>query len=56
LVLGCTTAGDPKSIRIGGDTVTSAYSTRPMTAEERGKALPEAAFTKGYIAKHCLDD
>jgi len=52
LVLGCTTAGGPKSIRIGGDAVASAYSTQPMTAEERGKALAEAAFTKGYVAKH----
>ena len=52
LVLGCTTPGGPKSIRLGGDALTSAYSTQPMTAEERGKALAEAAFSKGYLAKH----
>ncbi len=52
LVLGCTTPGGPKSIRLGGAALTSAYSTAPMTPEERGKALAEAAFTKGYIAKH----
>jgi pimeloyl-ACP methyl ester carboxylesterase len=52
LVLGCTTAGGSKSVRIGGDHVAAAYSTRPMTAEERGRALAEAAFTKGYIEQH----
>ena len=52
LVLGCTTPGGPKSIRLGGDALNSAYSTQPMTAEERGKALAEAAFTKGYVARH----
>ena len=52
LVLGCTTPGGPKSIRLGGDALTNAYSTKPMTPEERGKALAEAAFTKGYLAGH----
>jgi len=52
LVLGCTTAGGPRAIRIGGDTFAAAYSTQPMSAEERGRALAEAAFTKGYIAQH----
>jgi pimeloyl-ACP methyl ester carboxylesterase len=52
LVLGCTTPGGPNSIRMGGPALTNAYSTKPMTAEERGKALAEAAFTKGYLAKH----
>ena len=52
LVLGCTTPGGPKSVRLGGDALTNAYSPKPMTAEERGKALAEAAFTKGYLAKH----
>jgi 3-oxoadipate enol-lactonase len=51
LVLGCTTPGGPKSIRASG-LATSAYSTREMSAEERGRALAEAAFTKGYIARH----
>ena len=52
LVLGCTTPGGPQSIRAGGGALASAYSTQPMTAEERGKALAEAAFTKGYLVKH----
>jgi pimeloyl-ACP methyl ester carboxylesterase len=52
LVLGCTTPGGPNSIRMGGAALTNAYSIKPMTAEERGKALAEAAFTKGYLAKH----
>jgi 3-oxoadipate enol-lactonase len=52
LVLGCTTAGGPKAVRVGGGALTSAYSTQPMTAEERGKALAEAAFSKGYLAQH----
>jgi pimeloyl-ACP methyl ester carboxylesterase len=52
LVLGCTTAGGPTAVRVGGGALTSAYSTQPMTAEERGKALAEAAFTKGYLAQH----
>ena len=29
-----------------------AYSTQAMSAEERGRALAEAAFTKGYIDSH----
>lgn len=52
LVLGCTTAGGPKAIRIGGSSFAAAYSTRPMSAEERGRLLAEAAFTKGYLARH----
>ncbi len=52
LVLGCTTAGGPKAIRIGGNAFANAYSTKTMTAEERGRALAEAAFTRGYIAQH----
>ncbi|HTT75093.1 MAG TPA: alpha/beta fold hydrolase [Candidatus Binataceae bacterium] len=52
LVLGCTTPGGPKAIRIGGSAFTNAYSATPMSAEERGRALAEAAFTKGYIEKH----
>jgi pimeloyl-ACP methyl ester carboxylesterase len=39
LVLGCTTPGRPKSIRLGGEALTNAYSTKPMTPEERSKAL-----------------
>jgi pimeloyl-ACP methyl ester carboxylesterase len=52
LVLGCTTPGGPKAVRLGGDALSNAYSTKPLSAEERGKALAEAAFTKGYIEKH----
>jgi 3-oxoadipate enol-lactonase len=52
LVLGCTTPGGPKAVRLGGEALTNAYSTEPMSAEERGKALAEAAFTKGYIERH----
>ena len=52
LVLGCTTPGGPKAIRVGGDSFAAAYSTRPMSAEERGRALAEAAFSRGYLAKH----
>lgn len=52
LVLGCTTAGGPKAIRIGGNAVAGAYSTQAMSAEERGRALAEAAFTRGYLAQH----
>ncbi len=52
LVLGCTTPGGPNAIRAGGDALPNAYSTKPMTAEERGKALAEAAFSKSYLAKH----
>ncbi|MGH7916211.1 MAG: alpha/beta fold hydrolase [Candidatus Binataceae bacterium] len=52
LVLGCTTPGGSKAIRIGGNAFTAAYSTQPMPAEERGRALVEAAFTKGYIEQH----
>ena len=52
LVLGCTTPGGPHSIRAAGNALGNAYSTKPMSAEERGKALAEAAFTKGYLEKH----
>jgi pimeloyl-ACP methyl ester carboxylesterase len=52
LVLGCTTPGGPKAIRIAGSAFATAYSTQPMSAEERGRALAEAAFTEGYIERH----
>ncbi len=52
LVLGCTTPGGPKAVRFGGDALARAYSTEPLSAEERGKALTEAAFTRGYIEQH----
>jgi pimeloyl-ACP methyl ester carboxylesterase len=52
LILGCTTAGGAKAIRIGGNSFAAAYSTEPMPAEQRGRLLAEAAFTKGYLDKH----
>src|SRR5579864_5071874 len=52
LILGCTTPGGPNAVRRDGAALANAYSTKPMSAEERGKALAEAAFTKGYIAAH----
>jgi len=52
LVLGCTTPGGPKAVRIGGDAFTAAYSSQPMSSEQRGRALTEAAFTKGYLDRH----
>jgi 3-oxoadipate enol-lactonase len=52
LVLGCTTPGGPRAIRIEGRAFAQAYSTQAMPPEERGRALAEAAFTKGYIEQH----
>jgi 3-oxoadipate enol-lactonase len=52
LVLGCTTPGGPKAVRFGGDALARAYTTEPLSPEERGRALAEAAFTKGYIEQH----
>lgn len=52
LVLGCTTPGGPHAVALGGGTLARAYSTQPMSAEERGRALAEACFTKGYIDAH----
>src|SRR5574341_1179724 len=52
LVLGCTTPGGPKAVPLGGDALAKAYSTELLSPEERGKALAEAAFTKGYIERH----
>ncbi len=52
LILGCTTPGGPKAVRIGGSAFAAAYSTEAISAEERGRALAEAAFTKGYLEQH----
>ena len=52
LVLGCTTPGGPKEIRAQGNAFAAAYSLQPMSAEERGKALAEAVFSKGHLARH----
>lgn len=52
LVLGCTTPGGPKAVSLSGGALAKAYSTQPLPAEERGRLLAEACFTKGYIDKH----
>jgi len=52
LVLGCTTPGGPKAVALSGGALAKAYSTQAMSAEERGRLLAEACFTKGYIEKH----
>lgn len=52
LVLGCTTPGGPNAVRLSDSAFASAYSTKEMSAEERGRALAEACFTKGYIDRH----
>ncbi|MGZ6212505.1 MAG: alpha/beta fold hydrolase [Candidatus Binataceae bacterium] len=52
LVLGCTTPGGPKEIRAEGNALSAAYSLQPMSAEERGAALAQAVYSKGYLARH----
>ena len=52
LVLGCTTPGGPQAVPLSGEGIANAYSTKEMSAEERGRALAEAAFTTGYIEAH----
>lgn len=52
LVLGCTTPGGPKAISLEGEAIRSSHSTEELSAEERGKALAETAFTKSYIQHH----
>lgn len=52
LVLGCTTPGGPNAIPLPAGAFAKAYSTKEMSAEERGRALAEACFTKGYIDQH----
>ena len=52
LVLGCTTPGGPKAVSLEGEAIQSSHSTEELSAEERGKALAETAFTKGYIQHH----
>ena len=44
--------GGPKAVKIGGDSFAAAYSATPMSSEDRGRALAEAAFTKGYLDRH----
>ena len=52
LVLGCTTPGGPQAVSLEGEAIHSSHSTDELSAEERGRALAETAFTKGYIEKH----
>ncbi len=52
LVLGCTTPGGPQAVSLQGEAIQSSHSTEELSAEERGKALAETAFTEGYIQKH----
>jgi 3-oxoadipate enol-lactonase len=52
LVLGCTTPGGAQEIRAQGNAFAAAYSLQPMSAEERGKALAAAVFSKGHLARH----
>ena len=52
LVLGCTTPGGPHAISLEGEAIQSSHSTAALSAEERGRALAETAFTKGYIDQH----
>jgi 3-oxoadipate enol-lactonase len=52
LALGCTTPGGPREVRVEGNALAVAYSTAPMSAEDRGRALAEAAFSKGHLVRH----
>ncbi len=52
LVLGCTTPGGPNAVALPASAFAKAYSTKEMSAEERGRALAEACFTQGYIDQH----
>ena len=52
LVLGCTTPGGPNAISLKGATIEQSHSTEALSAEERGRALAETAFTKGYVEQH----
>ena len=52
LVLGCTTPGGPQAVPLEGEGINRAYSTNDLSAEQRGRALAEAAFTKGYVDAH----
>ena len=47
LVLGCTTPGGPKAVRIGGETFTAAYSTRPIPTKTVGGRWPKPRSPRG---------
>lgn len=52
LVLGCTTPGGPHAVSLEGEAIQSSHSTATLSAEERGRALAETAFTTGYVEQH----
>jgi pimeloyl-ACP methyl ester carboxylesterase len=52
LVLGCTTPGGPHQVPVEGDAMATAYSLTPMPAEERGRALARAVYSKGHLERH----
>ncbi len=52
LVLGCTTPGGSQAVSLEGEAIQNSHSTAPLSAEERGRALAETAFTTGYIEQH----
>ena len=52
LILGCTTPGGPNEIHVEGNAMAGAYSLQPMSPEERGKALAQAVYSKGHLARH----
>ncbi len=52
LVLGCTTPGGRQAVRLEGEALQRSHSTAPLSAEARGRALAETAFTKAYVAQH----
>src|SRR5580698_73691 len=49
--MGCTTPGGPNETRAEGNSMASAYSLQPMSAEERGRALAQAV-RKGHLERH----
>ena len=52
LVLGCTTPGGPQAVSLEGEAIQSSHSTAALSAEERGRALAETAFTEAYVEQH----
>ena len=52
LILGCTTPGGSQAASLEGTALQRSHSTAALSAEERGRALAETAFTPGYIAQH----
>src|ERR1700691_5580618 len=52
LALGCTTPGGANEIRAERNAMAGAYPLQPMSAEERGRALAQAVYSKGHLARH----